>query len=150
MPNFTFRFQALLGYRKNRRDLCRQLLAELLADDTKLDRDRQKLEQNRAEQLQQLRELGERGSVDVDRLAARRYYAGQLVRDIHSIDHNRTLLSQQLDLCRQALTKADQDVKVLEKIAEKQLAEFQYEQQRKSERELNETWLAARVGEYAK
>ena len=150
MPNSTFRFQSLLDYRKNRRDLCRQLLAELIADDAKLDQERRKLDQNRAEQLQQLRAFGERGSVDIDRSSARRYYAGQLVRNIHSIDDNRTLLSQQLDLCRQALTKADQDVKVLEKIAEKQLAEFQYEQQRRTEREMNETWLAAHVGEYAK
>ena len=145
LPNFVFRFDALLQYRRHRRDLCRQVLAQVLADDRALVEQRQLLEQNRISQLQQLRQIVGDGEVNVDAAASRRYFAGRLVADIADTERNRDLVSQQIEVCRAVLTKADQDVKVLEKLREQRQAEFLYEEDRRSTRELEDNWMATRL-----
>ncbi len=66
------------------------------------------------------------------------------------MDRNRSLIAQQLVLCRQALSKADQDVKILEKLEEKQREEFQYYEERREEHELEEAWLSGHLKEYTR
>lgn len=144
---FVFKFAALLRIRRHRRDQCRQLLAEVLSDIRALEVQRAELEQRRTGQLDELRSLGRPGPVDVDRAAARRYFAGQLVGELAGLARRQELVEQQLELCRQTLVKADQDVKVLEKLEEKQRAAFQFESERRGARELEEAWQAARLTE---
>ena len=141
MKKFNFRFDKLLEYRRSRRDLCRQLLAQLLADQSRLVTRRKSLERQRFDLLDELRGIGRHGAVDVDRSASRRYYAGQLVGEIRLAERNLELLGGQLQLCRGALTEADRDVKVLEKLQERRLAEYRYESERRSAREMEEAWL---------
>ncbi len=150
MKNFIFPFESLLNYRRSKCDLCRQLLAQVLASDHRLLADRKSLEQQRHKQLQELRELVAAGEVDVDRSASRRYFAGQVLGDIRLVDRNRQIVAEQLDLCRQALSKADRDVKVLEKLQAKQQAEFYYENRRRENRELAELWMATRYSDVSK
>jgi flagellar export protein FliJ len=50
-------------------------------------------------------------------------------------------------LCRQALVKADQGVKVLEKLSERQLVEYLQAEDRKEARTLEEAWSAGRFRE---
>ena len=150
MKNFRFKFAALRKFRENRRDLCRQLLAQLFADDTRLIDEKSKLEQTRLSQLEELRQLAFQGPVDVDRVSARRYHAGQLVGEMRVADHQRSLLAKQIELCRTALAKADQDVRILEKLEERQRAEFRNEQERREQLELHDVWLAAHCGEFVR
>ena len=150
MKQFQFKFQALLNFRRYRRNLCRFYLAEVLANDRDLVSQRHSLVRNRNDQLNELREISREGDVNIDRSASRRYFAGQLTGEMQLVDRNRELISQQLKLCRQALSKADQDVEVLEKLEEKQREEFRYHEERREEHELEEAWMSGHLREYTR
>ena len=148
MSNFVFQLESLLRYRKNRRDLCRQLLAQILANLQQLKQDRQSLQRRRVGQIDELRQLGAGGDVDIDRSAARRYYAGHVLGEIQLVDRNREIVAEQLARCRETLIRADQEVKALEKLREKRQADFLYNQQRRERRELDEAWLTTHLTEF--
>ena len=150
MKQFQFKFQALLNFREYRRDLCRLYLAEVLENDRTLISQRHSLERNRNDQLDELRDLSREGDVNIDRSASRRYFAGQLTGEMQLVDRNRSLIVQQLVLCRQALSKADQDVKVLEKLEEKQREEYRYDEERREAQELEEVWMSGHLREYTR
>ena len=150
MRKFVFRFQALLRLRINRRDRCRQLLAGLLSDDCVLATRQSAVEKQRLLQLEELRALAATGTVDVDRTISRRYYAARLTSEIQTLQRTRGLVARQLEQCRQALSFADREVKILEKLKEKQQTEFVYEENRREIRELDETWVAANFEELSR
>lgn len=142
MRKFVFTLAGLLKYRVHQRDLCRQLLAEVLADDAALEQQQHETDRARDEQLREMQGLLQSGRVDIDRSAARRYHAGQLTIDLRLLEQRRRLVAQQIARCRQALVMADQRVKALEKLREQQLAEFLQERERAESREREENWLA--------
>ena len=92
--------------------------------------------------------MGQPGEFRVDGAAARRVFAGQIVSWINDVERQRKLANHQVKLCRQALVTADQQVSVLETLRDKQLAEFQFEAERREARELEESWLGAHFGEF--
>jgi flagellar export protein FliJ len=149
MRRFTFPLASLLQYRRHRRELCRQLLAGVLADETRLRAEQEALEQERSDLMDDLRRLGGGGTVDIDGSAARRYYALQLGRRIASAIARRQLITDQLQLCRQALIKADGEVRMLERLEETRRAEHQYEQDRRAARELEDLWSAGQLAKRA-
>ncbi len=140
MNGFVFSLAALLKYRKNLREHCQRLLAQVLADDAGLLSERERLLANRDRQFDEIRSLSRRGRVTVDGAATRRYHSLQLLGDVREIDEKRKLVAQQLQLCRQALTKADGEVKVLERLEEKQRATFLYEAERRAQHEREDAW----------
>jgi len=142
VKRFQFNLQAPLKYREGRRDLCRQLLAQILADERACRERCEALENQRRRLLGELREINGDGNVDVDRAASRRFFASHLSAEIGLAQRNCQVVEQQLDVCRQALRKADQDVQSLEKLRDKHLAEFLYRQDRAEAHELEETWAA--------
>lgn len=141
MASFQFKLEPLLRYRRHRRDLCRQMLAEILADEHRLILQRSRLDRARAEQLEEMKELARSARLDIDRTAARRYHAGYLLAETRQLERSRELIQQQIDLCRRALVLADRDVKVLERLKERQYAEFAERAARRAQLELEETWL---------
>lgn len=130
--------------------MCRQLLAGVFADENNLISQGERLETTRQQQFEELRQLGQPGEVDVDKTASRRYYAGQLLGGMQQLQRQRDVVSQQLQLCRQALVKADQQVKVLEKLEERQRAEFRYLQERQAAKQLEDEWLAMRAKDFSR
>lgn len=134
-----------MSLRRNRRDLCRQLLAGVLQEDAALQSRRQQVEQERLAQLQELKQAGVPGEVDVPAAAARRYYAGRLAADIGAIDRQRSIIAQQIAACRAGLVKADQDVRVLERLEERQHSDFEYQRQRREGLALEDVWFAQRA-----
>lgn len=142
MKKFKFKFDSLMKLRENERDLHRQLLATLLRRDEELLGSMQQVESERNMQLDDLRQLGSPGQVDIDGSASRRFYAGQLIGDIGGIERSRALLAGQIAHCRRTLIEADRGVKALEKLAEKEKTEFLYEQERHAARELEDGWRA--------
>ena len=99
-------------------------------------------------QIEELRNLSHNGSsLDVDASAARRHFAMQLTGRLDEIDGLRIGLARQIEDCRQALLRADQAVKSLEKLAEKLRTDFIFEQERLEARGLEETWQAIHAGE---
>ena len=149
MPRFTFTLESLLKYRRHRRDMVVNLLAQVLADDRKLEQQQHETEESRQSQLHELKALSESGRVDVDKSASRRYYAGILSTMLASIGQNRKRIGEQIELCRKALTRADQDVKLLERLKEKQQEEYDQDQERRASRDREEAWMAAHWAEFA-
>lgn len=150
MKKFSFKLNPLLKLRQNQRDMCRQLLADVLRHDDDLVARRRQTENERSTQIEELRALGSGDrDLDVDATSARRFYAGQLSGDLGEIDGQRVVLAGQIDLCRQALVRADQAVKSLERLAEKQQEEFVLHEERRETRVLEETWQALKAGEHA-
>ena len=149
MNKFLFKLNPVLKLRKNERDIRQQLLADVLGRDGQLVARRQQLEAERDTQIDELRSLSSGGSeVDVDASAARRRYAVQLTARMADIDVQRAGLATKIDECRQAHLRADQAVKALEKLAERQEAEFIFQQERLEFRALEETWQATHAREH--
>ena len=150
MKKFSFKLNPLLKLRQNQRDMCQQLLADFLRRDEELLVRRRQTEADRLTQIEELRELGSGArDVDVDASSARRFYAGQLSGELGALDGQRALLAGQIDLCRQALVRADQAVKSLERLAEKQQVEFVFHEERREALALEETWQAIEAGKHA-
>jgi flagellar protein FliJ len=139
---FVFSLAALLKYRKNRRDHCQRLLAQILADEAGLLSQRGKLIAQRERQFEEIRGLSRKGHVTVDGAATRRYHSIQLLGNVRGIDERRQLVGKQLLLCRQALSKADADVKVLERLEEKQRAAFIYRAEQRAQHEREDAWTS--------
>ncbi len=142
MNGFVFSLAALLKYRKNRRDHCQRLLAQILADDANLSAQRQRFLTERERQFEEIRGLSRKGRVTVDGAATRRFHSLQLLASVRGVDERRQLVAKQLQLCRQALTTADAEVKVLERLEEKQRAEFVYRAERRAQHEREDAWTS--------
>lgn len=150
MAAFRFKFESVLRYRKNRRDLCLQYLAQALADDRALVAKRESLEHRREVQLAELRTIGQNGRISVEGATARRYYIGQIGTEIRLVDHNRSVVAGQIELCRKALAQAEKEVKVLEQLKEKQAAAARHKQLQKEGHELEEAWQAIHFQEFVR
>ena len=145
MAAFHFKFEPLLRYRKNRLDLCQQLLAQVLTQQAELSQKKESLRRNTLAQLDELRALGREPSLRVERAATRRQYVGQLAVEIRVVEQCQNIVARQIDLCRRTVLLAERDVKVLEKLEEKHAAEFHYLQQRLEVRTLDESWRPSAV-----
>lgn len=146
MKTFVFQFEALLKVRRHQRDICRQRLADALIRDSDLMARRGRTEAERHFQFEELRALEGGGkNIEVGSSASRRLYAGQLSSDIGRIDSERAGVARELDLCRAALVRADQSVKSLEKLAERQSAEFARNRERSEVRDQDQTWQAIKA-----
>jgi flagellar export protein FliJ len=148
LKKFAFKLEVLLKLRKNQRDECQRLLADVLRHDDELAAERRQTEADRLLQIDELRSLGDGGKgIDVDASSARRFYAAQLSGDLGEIEVRRAEVARQIDACRQSLVRADQAVRSLEKLAEKQQSEFVFNQERVELQRLEETWQAIKAGE---
>ena len=127
--------------------MCLQLLAQILDSERELAMQKHQLEQTRDQQLEQLRSILDNGTADIDGAAARRFYAGQLTAEIAAVERNRDIVAEQQAICRQALSRTDRDVKILEKLEEKYRTAFLYEEERRAARELEDTWMSGRQTE---
>lgn len=147
MKKFKFELESVLRLRRNQRELKMQLLAEVVRQDRELLDLLTQVEAERGRQIEELRELGKTGGVDVDASSSRRYYSVQLTSDMGQIERRRRLLAQQIDACRRELIRATQAVKSLEKVSEKRQIEFVNAQERRESLELEEAWRALHSGE---
>lgn len=148
MAKFVFRLQAVLGFRQHRRDLCRTVLARFLDEDRRLVERIEQFEATRIDLLSEIRDLTVVASVDVDRAAARRFYASQLVIEVRQVNVQRQVSAERIELCRRALCEADREVKVIEKLKDKQREEFDAAQLRRAASELEDTWFSAHAMEF--
>jgi flagellar export protein FliJ len=142
MKKFRFQFESVLKMRRHKRSLCRQLLGEILQADQRLVEESRRLDALRQGQIQEIRQRQEPGRLDIDAGANLRSYVGQLQAQLRTVQANRRLLEKQLTACRQALAKAEQEVKAMEKLSDKHREAFQFAQIRKESLELEETWAA--------
>jgi len=147
MRRFSFQFASLLNIRKGRRNLCLQFLAQILDSERELATQKHRLVQSRRGQLEQLRSLMSSGTVDIDSASTRRFYAGRLTAEIAAVERNQDIVAEQQTICRQALSRTDRDVKILEKLEAKHRTAFLYEEERRTARELEDTWMSGQQTE---
>lgn len=150
MSQFRFRLSSVLQYRIHYRDLCRQLLAQVMADLKELELRQRSLEEDRQAVLNQMQVLAEIGTVDVRGAAARRYHAGILTSQLLETQKNKNVVSGQLELVRQALMEADQKVKSLERLEEQKRRDHIIEDEKRASREMEDAWVATNLAEYTK
>lgn len=146
MKKFEFKLAALLTYRENRRNRCRQILSQVLAEDQALIDQKNSIQQEYLATEQDLKQLGQNGTFDIDKASARRFHLGQLQVQMKQVDLQREQLQEKRELCRLAVVQADQEVKAIEKIKDKKLNAYEQHQLKIENRELEDAWQAGQLG----
>lgn len=137
MARFQFRLATLLRIRQNVRNQRREQLAEAL-------RAQQQVHAQRTDKQQEIADLRHQaasqivGTVDIDSLMAGQRYELTLKADLQTLNEQYRLVSEECERRRTALVAADRDVRVLEKLNDRQLAEHNKQNQRLETRELDE------------
>lgn len=138
MPRFKFRLATLLKLREATRDERRVQLAEAYRVDDVL---RQRLE-GVGNELGWLRDLCRRavgpGTVDVDRLVETQRYELTLRVQQHQLQQQREAVAAEIERRRQSLVEANREVRVLEKLREKQSQRHDFEENRREMKRLDE------------
>jgi flagellar FliJ protein len=143
MARFQFRLKTLYAIREATRDERRAQLAEAYAADRKLKDRRAALEQELNEQQQWFRAGIAPGRVDVDRLLTVNRYELVVCAEINVVTQHEQTLAEEIERRRQTLLAADREVRVLEKLRERQLEQFRQQQALAEMKEIDE--VAARA-----
>lgn len=138
MAKFQFRLATLLRLRENVRQDRRTALAEAYGADDLL---RQRQEQVAAEMAAlkgSCRDAVGPGTVDIDRLLAAQRYEVTLHAEELQLGRQRELIAGEIERRHQALVQANRDVRVLEKLRQRQAERHREEMARREIRELDE------------
>jgi len=138
MAMFAFRLTALLRLRESRRDECRAALAEAYRVDEVLKGQFEGL----ARELDVLREFCRLkvspGAVDIDRLIeAQRYELVARAQQKH-VAQQRETVAAEIERRRGALVEADREVRVLEKLRDRQAEQHRREEEMREVKRLDE------------
>src|SRR5580658_9229190 len=138
MARFIFPMESLLKLRRSQRDESRAALAEALRVDDVL---RQQLAALGRE-IGALREFSRRasapGSVNIERLVeARRYDLVTQAQHLNSTQQRETV-GEEIERRRQALVESDREVRVLEKLRQRQAEQFRRDEELREAKRLDE------------
>ena len=122
MKGFQFRLQTLLNMRAAVRDECRQQLAKALQADRILIDHREQLQMELDETKRCARRLSQPGHVQVEQLLNANRYELVLAAQIQQVEEQRKLIATEIERRRQSLVEADQQLRILEKLKERQRA----------------------------
>lgn len=143
MANFRFRLTTLLKLRESARDERRRVLAEGFQAAATLQ---EHIDETNGE-LDGLRsiygESSKPGVVKLDRLLDAQRYEAVLRSQLHVLKDQAMRVAEEVERRRQALIEADREVRILEKLREKQQSRHDEELARDEMKELDE--LAGRI-----
>ena len=135
---------SVLTYRRHLLDQRQAELAKALrADRVLLDRINEQSAE-RAGVTAEAAAASASGPVDVAAVAARLYYSRHLQAESQQLASRRTLVAEQIALCRQAVAKADSDVKAIEKILEKRAVAARKAAMKREQRTMEDAYAAQR------
>ncbi len=138
MANFRFRLATLLRLRDRVRDERRRLLAEAqVAEDALAERLAQVAE-DLDDLKHQHRLATAEGRVDIDRVLSAQRYELVLQLEENLIQQQSATLEAEITNRRQTLIEADRDVKVLEKLRERQHERFREKEYRRKTEEFDD------------
>jgi flagellar FliJ protein len=138
MAKFKFRLTTLLRLRETTRDERRAELAQAYGVDDVL-RDRLERVGREVERIRrECREAAGPGEVDVDRLAEAQRYELALRAQQTQLVRQRETVAAEIQRRRQALLDANRDVRVLEKLRDKQADAHRAAEDRREARRLDE------------
>ena len=138
MGRFIFRLEPLLKIRQARRDECQAALAEGYRVDEVL----RKQFDNFERELVVLKEFCRRkvspGGVDIDRLVEAQRYELVTKAQQGKIAQQRETVAAEIERRRQATVEADREVRILEKLRERQAEQHRREEEVREGRRLDE------------
>jgi flagellar protein FliJ len=120
MGNFTFQLAGLLRMWQEQRDEHRTQLNQAFHADEMLGQRLDDLDRRHGQLLVQCRVAVGPGTLDVDRLVEFRRYEGLITARQSEIRRERQRVAAEIDRRRGALAAADREVRVLEKLEERQ------------------------------
>jgi flagellar export protein FliJ len=146
MPRFRFTLESVLRLRNQKRDACRRDLGAAVTQWQQLETQHQQVLGEQAELREYLKQLSKAGTVEVGMVSRCHMHLAQLEKL-----HWEALLAceeaqQVVDAKRQILVEADREVKSLEKLEQKQSAEFLREQDHRELLEQEEILAANQHG----
>lgn len=136
MSKFTFRLEPIVRLRLAERDRCRVALAESLARAQEISHRREALASELAT-VDRTR-LVSRGVVDLAKLSQAADYAELLRRDQADCEQELAALAEEIAARRNELLTVDREVRMLERLRERQQAQFQAVSQRQEQRVMDE------------
>ncbi len=136
MPKFTFRLESMLRLQMAERDRRRVALAESLARAQQITERRDALSGELAT-IDRTR-LISRGVVELAKLAQAADYGELLRRDRADCERQLTALAEEIAARREELLAVDREVRMLERLREKQHAQFQSAAQQRTQGVMDE------------
>jgi flagellar export protein FliJ len=133
MKRFQFRLEQVLNWRRTELDLEEDRLKQLHAALEALDRERSALESTRDEASRSLLSRSTVHGADLQMLAA---YQDAVKRNFARLARQRRTQEDEIDRQNRKLLEARKRFRLLEKLKERKLAEWQYESLRQAEADL--------------
>jgi flagellar FliJ protein len=143
MKTFRFRLETLLKLRRAALDEQRAKLAEAYRAEALLVRRQQEIDQERAENQYHRRSTANTGVVQIDAALQTQRYEMILQAQRRVLEEQQRKLQDAIEQQRRVVVEADREVKVLEKLRERRLAEYQLAQQSRDIKHMDE--IAARI-----
>ena len=122
MAKFRFRLATLQKIRETHRDEMRSKLAEAYQAERLLGEQISAIHTEEAELQEAHRRVLESGATDVNQLLDLQRYSAVLKGQLAAMEGQTKMLGTEIEKRRLALVEADQEVRVLEKLHERQLA----------------------------
>ena len=149
MAKFKFRLATLLRLREATRDERRTELAEAYRADDVLGEHLDHVGRELGLLQAQCRKAAGPGTVDVDRLVEAQRYEVALRAQENQLAEQRKVVGAEIDRRRQTLLAADRNVRLLEKLREKQARRHRLEEDRQEIKQLDEVAGQLRPGSRA-
>lgn len=138
MSQFKFRLESLLKLRQADRQQQRVALAEVYRMDELLAQQLNLITLESKELRNRCLAIAAPGRIDVDRLIAVQRYGQVLRTKSRELAERKSQVTAEIEKRRLALVEADRQVRILEKLRDRQLAAHQTEQSRREVKTLDE------------
>ena len=138
MSGFVFRLQSVLKLREAERDRRREALSKAYRAEQVLNGQIQGLRGHIKHLRQMVRKDGLVGEVHVDRLLGAQRYELLLKAQIEQLEERKTVIAEEIRRRRESLIQADRDVRMIEKLRERKLQEYQQQQLKREQHLLDE------------
>jgi len=135
---FRFRLETLLRLRSAERDQRRTELAKALRAEELLRGEEQILEGRQTEAAERSRQLKSPGAANVDALLETHRYEVVLAAQRRQLKQQIAQVETETERRRQALVEADRQLRVLEKLRERQAATWKKENERQEAKQFDE------------
>lgn len=138
MTQFRFRLATLQKLRESHRDEMRSKLAEACQAERLLQEQALSIRSEEAQLKHVQRDVLQVPATDINRLLQVQRYSSVLRGQLGTLEQQSSLLAIEIEKRRQALVEADQQVRVLDKLRERKLAEHRLQSQRAEVKVLDE------------
>ncbi len=138
MARFKFRLATLLKLREATRDERRSKLAEAYEAERILQQQQEQLSQGIRENKQRARKASEPGTVDVDDLLRTHRHELILQTQQQVMDRRKEQVTTEIERRRRSLVEADRQVRILEKLRQRQFQRHAHQQNKLEMKQLDE------------